>query len=395
MKSESHPYLTTLTPLRGIAALFVVIFHCNLMVGAFLPRGYTQFLDYGWLWVDFFFVLSGFIMCYAYGKYFAKSVTKNDFGKFIGARFARVYPLNFITAIWAFVCSVIIVHLSTGLAPFFEGIFKPSALPASLLLVQSMHVGYLTAPLNTPSWSLSTEWWAYMIFPFIVPLFIRLKSPGKIVATLLIIAFYIVLRYEIGPISYSNRGPAPTLNFLTDFGFLRCLAGFFTGMLLFTFYEHRSGYEIIRRDWFFVLSFIGGLAAMHFGIMDIMIVAFFPLIIISAAYNQTIIKKFLDMKVLQRLGDWSFTIYMVHVPIIFTFIIFRVNSNPAYYSDFRKLIAQKPNYGFGLVMCLVIVNLTIVTAALVYRFFEVPARNYFNRVFKTRHPKILAEDTQV
>jgi peptidoglycan/LPS O-acetylase OafA/YrhL len=192
-----------------------------------------------------------------------------------------------------------------------------------------MHIGYFTAPLNTPSWSLSNEWWAYVIFPFILPLFVRLKSGGKIVATLLLIVFFVVLRYVIGPISYGN--PGPTINFLTDFGFLRCLAGFFTGMLLFTFYEHRAGYRIIKRDWFFVLSFISGLAAMHLGFMDIIILAFFPLIIISAAYNNTIIKRILDTRVLQRLGDWSFTIYMVHMPIIFTFYMFRVNKNPAFF----------------------------------------------------------------
>src|ERR1700712_616035 len=82
MKSAGHPYLTTLTPLRGIAALLVVIFHCNLMFRQFLPTGYTKYLDSCWLWVDFFFVLSGFIMFYAYKKYFKESVSIASFKKY-------------------------------------------------------------------------------------------------------------------------------------------------------------------------------------------------------------------------------------------------------------------------------------------------------------------------
>jgi peptidoglycan/LPS O-acetylase OafA/YrhL len=79
---------------------------------------------------------------------------------------------------------------------------------------------------------------------------------------------------------------------------------------------------------------------MHFGIMDILIVAFFPVIILAAAYNQTAVKRTLDTRMLQRLGDWSFTIYMVHMPIIHIFLIFRVLKKPAMYADFRMLISR-------------------------------------------------------
>ncbi len=394
MQTKSQPYLTTLTPLRGIAALLVVIFHCNLMFVPFLPPGYTEFLNSGWLWVDFFFVLSGFIMCYAYGKYFQKGVSKSAYKKYIGARFARVYPLHFITAIWAFVCAVLIVHFASHLDPFFAAIFNPKALPACLLLIQSMHI-YLTAPLNTPSWSLSTEWWAYMIFPFLVPYFIRLKNAGKLFTALFIIAFYIFLRYVLGPISMPAFRPGPTLNVLTDFGFFRCLAGFFVGMLLFTFYEHRAGYSVLKRDWFFVISFMGVIAAMHFGIMDIIIVGFFPFILIAAAYNETRIKRILDTKLLQRFGDWSFSIYMVHVPIIFSFTVYSVYKKPSLFSSFADLGSGKPNYIFGVIMCLLILLLTLSIAAIFYRFIEIPSRNYFNKVFNTKHKEIKPETLEV
>ncbi|MEO8862105.1 MAG: hypothetical protein ABI358_11815 [Ginsengibacter sp.] len=54
---------------------------------------------------------------------------------------------------------------------------------------------------------------------------------------------------------------------------------------------------------------------MHFGVVDIIIIAFFPFILLPAAYNNTELKRILDIRALQRLGDWSFSIYMVHIPI--------------------------------------------------------------------------------
>ncbi len=387
MQNNSSPYLTTLTPLRGIAAVLMVFYHSQIMFFPFLPSGYTHFLDNGWLWVDFFFVLSGFIMCYAYSKYFNDGVKKEAYKKYIGARFARIYPLHFITTIWAFIVVLFIVHYASSLDPFLAQIFNPKALPVNLLLLHSMHI-YFGPPLNTPSWSLSTEWWAYLLFPFVVPYFSRLKTVGKIITALLIICLYVVCRYVLGPLTYFK--PGPTLNIMADFGFIRCLAGFFTGMLLFTLYQHRTGYHIIKRDWFFVLAMLGLVAAMHFGAVDIAIVAFFPFMLLAAAYNQTSIKRFLDTRPLQRLGDWSFAIYMVHMPLIFMAFAWRVHHNPSLFASFIKYVTTKPDYPTGLAACLILVTLTLTIAALMYRFVEIPARNYFNRVFKTRH-KVISE----
>ena len=73
---HNKPYITTLTPLRGIAALLVVVFHSNLMLMPFSSQD-VDFLS-GWLWVDFFFVLSGFIIFYVYGESFKHSITAAD-----------------------------------------------------------------------------------------------------------------------------------------------------------------------------------------------------------------------------------------------------------------------------------------------------------------------------
>jgi peptidoglycan/LPS O-acetylase OafA/YrhL len=103
MQTSLRPYLTTLTPLRGIAALVVVVFHSNLMLMPFMPISKPHFITAGWLWVDFFFVLSGFIISYVYGENFKGSVSAASYWKYIKSRFARVYPLHFVTMIWCLI----------------------------------------------------------------------------------------------------------------------------------------------------------------------------------------------------------------------------------------------------------------------------------------------------
>jgi len=233
-----------------------------------------------------------------------------------------------------------------------------------------------------------------MIFPFIVPVFANLKKRGKLVTLFLLIIFYLFLRYIIGPLDLTFGNPKPTLNLVSDFGLLRCLAGFLTGMLLFEFYKDKTGYAILKNSWCFIAFFLAALICMHFGVADIIIIAFFPFILVSAAYNNTQVKRILDTIVLQRLGDWSFSIYMVHIPIIWMFTILAVNKNPAMFADLMKLLSQKPNYQLGAMMCMVVVALTILIASFTYRFIEVPARNYLNDVFKTKEKKIKAVNTE-
>ncbi|MEO7044545.1 MAG: acyltransferase [Ferruginibacter sp.] len=386
MKPGSQPYLTTITPLRGIAALLVVIYHSSFWIGPLFPVGYSEFIESSWLWVDFFFVLSGFILSYAYENYIKKGITRKGFIKYMGSRFARVYPLYFVTTIWAFICAELLFHYATSIDPILAGVLDTRALPACLLMVQSMHTGFFTAPLNTPGWSLSTEWWAYVIFPFLLPFFISLKDWRKFAGVVLLVVSFILIKYLLGPISYAH---STTLNVMTDFGFLRCLAGFFSGMLLHTFFKHRSGYAIMKRDWFFVISSAALLVSMHFGLMDIAVVCFFPIIIISAAYNQTGIKRILDTKLFQRLGDWSFSIYMVHIPIFMIYILIKILKKPDLIADVSRLMIQKPDYIQNLVMTIVLVAIVLFISAIFYRFLEVPARNYFNKLFKTKKPKIL------
>ena len=96
-------YLYTLTPLRGIAAVLVVLFHSQIFFYPLAGSWAGSFLARGWLWVDFFFVLSGFILCHVYGEAFRDGIRRPVYLAYLRARFARVYPLHFITVFWVLV----------------------------------------------------------------------------------------------------------------------------------------------------------------------------------------------------------------------------------------------------------------------------------------------------
>ena len=96
--SRSINYISSLTPLRGIAAILVVLYHFDvfLVVHQFphlIDTKYSNIITNGYLWVDFFFILSGFVIFHVYGKKLSnrdRTVVK----KYLWARFSRLYPLH-------------------------------------------------------------------------------------------------------------------------------------------------------------------------------------------------------------------------------------------------------------------------------------------------------------
>ena len=199
-------------------------------------------------------------------------------------------------------------------------------------------------------------------------------------------ALFLFIKYFLGPVGLPFPGGSPSLNIIADFGVFRCLAGFLLGMLLFRLYEESIALKFFKKSWVFVGFFLAVIVAMQFGVEDILVIALFPFVILAAAHNNTMVKKVLDAPVLQRLGDWSFSIYMVHVPIMYVFWIYQIRVDPTMLAKFPAQPAAPPDYTLGLISCIVVVMLTLIVSALSYRLVEVPARRYLNKRFT---PKIL------
>jgi peptidoglycan/LPS O-acetylase OafA/YrhL len=371
-------YISTLTPLRGIAAVLVVLLHSHIFLYPLAAPWTGGFVTKGWVWVDFFFVLSGFILCHVYGDAFLDGFSKPAYLRYLRARFARVYPLHFITLFWVLAAGSLVLTTPIRLPQwdrFFHIIFDVRTVPATLTLVQAMHL-FPTAPLNTVSWSLSTEWWMYLLFPVLAPVLLRrARSWVWVVA---VAGLYGLVKYWLVPTWGMHMGkPLPaTLDTINDFGFLRCGAGFMLGMVCYRWY--RTGWGVLlRRDAAF--WGIGGLifGGLYFDVNELVVVGLFPFFILAAAYNSAGVAQLLERRWAQRLGDWSFSIYMVHMPLFFTYRgIVPVLGSEAPEGFF---MAMPVRYGIGWLYFAGFLAVTLVTAAVFYKYVEVPARNYLGR----------------
>ncbi len=143
--------LPLLTPLRGIAALIVVLFHARLLL---FPQwmesiaGHTQLIENGYLWVDLFFILSGLVLAHVYGEAFARTPRTIGYGRFLWLRLTRVYPLYLVTLLllsWElykahhgigfYAGPLFKMWEWEGMPPFGSPFTPAEALPSSLLLL--------------------------------------------------------------------------------------------------------------------------------------------------------------------------------------------------------------------------------------------------------------------
>ena len=226
----THKYLSNLTPLRGIAALWVVVFHFSEIVAKFVSTDRSLLLSKGYLMVDLFFIMSGFIICHVYQENFQSGFSGYNFRRFIVARFARVYPLHFITLL----LSIAIFVPMFGWDPLFD---NPRAIPTNLLLIHSFGIHKLFN-WNVPSWSISAEWWAYMVFPLLAIFIYRKKGMAVILLALFVVLAYLSIMFWIPRVNaFDPSSPhRQNLDVTFDYGFLRGLAGFISGMILYKAY---------------------------------------------------------------------------------------------------------------------------------------------------------------
>jgi len=231
-----------------------------------------------------------------------------------------------------------------------------------------------------------------MVFPFLVPLLLKLKVWGRFLGLVVILIFYSTIVFYGPPIDSYNKWLYGNLGFVIPYiPITKCVGGFILGMLLYKFFECKAGYSFMKQDWFFVASLLAVVIAMHFGVMTIAIIACFPFIILCASYNQGHVKRILDTPVMQQLGNWSFSIYLVHFPIIYMYFILRLRNDPAYLA--QSIFLKEQNYTEGIVLCIILVAITLLVSAFTWRFLEMPARNYLNRAINRNYMELRTVDT--
>lgn len=304
--------LPSLTPLRGIGALWVTIFH----FGSHFPNVHASdygFVSEGYLAVDMFFVLSGFVISHVYKDSFASKCTERDYCDFLKARIARIYPLHFIM-LMVFLAAV---GLETAAVSFAGGGVGPVPLTgersvagvfANLAMLQGLWAQGLSW--NNPAWSISLEFIAYLLFPLLFPLLWR--SPrGKATAGLLAFLALVGLAWHTGD-DFNQWNGLPAI--------MRCLPEFFLGVLVYNIYYQGWFARLLASDLVLGLVLVALCALVHDVASDLCIVLLFPWLIVAAVRNEGLLRNLLNAAPLRWLGDVSYSLYLVHWFVLFALV---------------------------------------------------------------------------
>jgi peptidoglycan/LPS O-acetylase OafA/YrhL len=350
--------------LRGVAAIMVVAFHTLETFNG--GNRFNQIINHGYLAVDFFFLLSGFVVAYAYddrwrgmtlSQFFTRRLIRLQpmvvMGSIVGAIFfyfqaCSVFPLISQTPVWRM---LLVMVVGFTLIP----------LPKSMDIRgwQEMH------PLDGPAWSLFFEYLANILYA----LFVRKFSKAVLTACVVVFAGLMIQFLVMGP-QGDMIGGWSIDPLQLRIGFTRMLFPFFAGVWL-----SRYG-KLIRVKgafWICSLLIIASFSAPRFGGAEQLwlnglyeafcIIILFPLIVSIGAGGH--LNGSFSAKTNKFLGEISYPLYITHYPLIYTYVAWATNNK-----------ITLPN-GLGAGVLLMVSALII--AYICLEFYDKPVRNWLTK----------------
>jgi peptidoglycan/LPS O-acetylase OafA/YrhL len=300
--------IDALTGIRGIAALTVIAYH--IYPASDFPPCLSQMVARGYLSVDIFFVLSGFVMALNYGPMFRHRVRPVAIVTFLMRRVARLYPL-YITFLALRVGYSLLVYHSLQVPGFWFAMNLAHPLRdliANVFMIQSWGVA---KAITNPTWSISTEWGAYFVFPFIVGAILfrrwRLAAAMGCAAAGLVVAAAILTGYDGG----HHNGALDAYDGRTFIPMARCLGGFAIGLLTFRVYRWAPAARLAGSGLGWLV-----LAGLQLGLLlhlpDLALYPAFPLLVLCLACDKGVLGRVFAWKPIYALGVLSYTIYVIH-----------------------------------------------------------------------------------
>jgi len=352
--------IPALTGLRGIAALLVAVYHINPPDRA-SASPVVHFVGKGYLWVDLFFVLSGFVIALNYSHLFAAGWSRRAWGDFLLRRLARVYPLYL--AVTGAGIALTLAHLRLPALPS-EGGREMAA--ANLLMIQSWG---LAPSINGAAWSLSTEWAAYLLFPALVSLALFMRPAlawSALLAALLATVATVALTMHDG--AY-HSGPLDAYDGRTAEPLLRCLGGFTLGLVLCRAARSERLLALASHDATIaagvLLLILGLVAEVH----DLLVYPLFALLVIGLYGNRGIVSRIFGCRPVYRLGVLSYSVYLLHPYLV------------APRAELQASLAPRLSaIGAGIGANLAVYGALLLAAALAYRSIEEPGRRWTQRL---------------
>ena len=359
MLPEPTQKIEELESIRGIAALLVVMFH----MPAWNPRlNDIQFIHNGFYMVDLFFVLSGFVMNLNYGD---RLKSGRDLARFQLLRLGRLYPVHLL-----FLLLAIITAASSWMAATVLGLAIPNGsgglkdatfavFAEQLLLIHALGFFTIKHPFNLPSWSISVEFYTYLLFGILCLISHRVL---RFCAFALLTGLALVLLSGVDKIGNFSQ-------------ILQCFAGYFLGCIVASFVAN-GAFGLPRISTFVALAFMAlFLSTRNEPQFDITIFFLSALLIVAVTCSgDNPAKAVLRHKSLKFLGLISYSIYMSH-----SFVLWVCN-------QFVRVVLRRPesvsagistpqlSLPSALLWEGIAIACTILLSALVFKYVEDPWR---------------------
>ena len=346
--------LDSLTGLRIFAAAWVMLLHFRHVTETETWRFplVERFIMQGQYGVDLFFVLSGFILSHVYFEQLRTRLCWPDFRSFINFRFARLYPVHLVTflaMVALFVAEILFFEESSANSERYS----PAVFISTLTMTHAWW-GVIVTP-NMPAWSISAEWFAYLLFPVLCLIIARLR-----VAPLV---FVVV-----------GLGLAVVWREAMDHHLIRVMAGFLVGMATYQMYHHSSKLARVPFLGTVIVTLIvlwatlGNPPRLEIGIV------LFAALVLTLASERDWLCRVLSLKAVVYLGEVSYAVYMVHWVVR---VIVRTAAERTSILEYIPL---------GL-MVAVYVTVSMLAAVLLYHLVERPWRRRLRRLLTHRGTK--------
>ena len=344
--SPAGTRIAALDGLRGLGALLVMLFHFDVfyLPQAGLSRAFPG-LTHGYLGVDLFFLLSGFVMAHVYGVEMGANWRAHWF-EFARARVARIYPM-FLLATLAMVVAYAVCRRPLNMVAF-----TGTTLVLQPALLQYLHGGLSW---NYPTWSIGTEAAAYLYFVLYADMLMYGKRPSWLAWAWAGVVCAIAVRHT------------GSLNlFAGPLALLRTLAEFTLGALLYRAHRDQAP---SARTWPLALAGVAAALA-AWTRWDPFSVLAFACAIYHAVGGSGLLARALNSRAAVALGVWSYAVYLLHAPVHYTVdAVMAATGHPL-----RELSVSQARVAMGLTVLAV-----IALAALAHRWIEVPMRRWVLR----------------
>ncbi len=370
--TDTKPHYELLDGLRGVAALVVIWFH---IFEGFATSPFDQGVNHGYLAVDFFFILSGFVVAYAYDDRWKRTLS---LGNFFKRRLIRLHPMVILGVILGvFTYSLqgserwdhTVVPFTSVLLAMLLNLFLIPIVPGSNLDVRGNNEMF---PLNGPHWSLFFEYIGNILYALVIR-----HLSTLCLGILVFLAGCGICTFAIG--NYSGFGHLGVGWSMIDNnlwgGFLRMLFAFSAGLLMSRLF---TPWKSIRGAfWVCSLAIIALLCVPYVGSQDapwvngiydsICVIFLFPLIVWVAASGKAIHP--VSVKVCRFLGDISFPIYAIHYPFAYLFYAWLWKSE------------EKVPFSEAWPYALLLFFGSIILTWIVLKFYDLPVRKWLSQRF--------------